>query len=66
MKPCTTTPGQNGPERNGNKGVLHILQSLRTGVSPSDGGGVLQRQRRVLCKDVVSVFYSPSQQGYLQ
>ena len=27
---------QSGPESNGNEGVLHIPQSSRTGVSPSD------------------------------
>ena len=31
----TTTRGQSGP--NVNEGVLHILQSCRTGASPSDG-----------------------------
>ena len=33
----TTTPGQNGPEINGNEGVLHIPQSFTAGASPSDG-----------------------------
>ena len=31
-----TTPGQNGSGSNGNKGVLHISQSSRTGASSSD------------------------------
>ena len=64
-----TTPGPSGPGSDGNKGVLHIPQSSSiTGISPSDclmlypghllGGGVLP-----LCRDVVSVFYSPSQLG---
>ena len=32
----TTTPGQSRLESNGNKGVLHIPQISKTGVSPSD------------------------------
>ena len=32
-----TTPNQNGPESNGNEGVLHIPQNSWTGASPSDG-----------------------------
>ena len=32
----TTTPRQSGPESNDNEGVLHIPQSSRTEVSPSD------------------------------
>ena len=31
----TTTPSQSGPKSNGNEGVLHILQSSKTGASPS-------------------------------
>ena len=31
-----TTLGQRGPESNGNKWVLYILQSSKTGASPSD------------------------------
>ena len=63
---CATIPGQSGPGSNGNKGVLCIPQSSSiTGTSPSEclvsypghslGGGVLP-----LCRDAVSVFYSPS------
>ena len=33
----TPTPGQSGPWSNGNEGVLHIPQSSKTKVSPSDG-----------------------------
>ena len=33
----TTTPGQSGPESNGNEGVLHIPQSSRDVVSTSVG-----------------------------
>ena len=33
----TTTPSQNEPGSNGNKGVLHITQSSRVGASTSDG-----------------------------
>ena len=32
----TTTPGQSGPESNGNEGVLHFLQISKDGSSPSD------------------------------
>ena len=64
-----TTPGQSGPGSDCNEGVLHIPQSSSiTGTSPSDclvsypehllSGGVLS-----LCRDAVSVFYSPSQLG---
>ena len=31
-----TTPGQGGPESNGDEGVLYIPQSSKTGASPSD------------------------------
>ena len=31
-----TTPGQRGPGSNGNEGLLHIPQSSKIGVSPSD------------------------------
>ena len=34
---CTTTLGQSGPRSNGNKMVLHILQSSKTRASSSDG-----------------------------
>ena len=46
----TTIPGQSEPESNSNQGVLHILQSFRTG----EVEGVL-----LLCRDAVSIFYSP-------
>ena len=61
-----TTPGQSGPGTNGNEGVPFNHQSSKTGVTSSDylvsypghsGGGLL------LCRDAVSVFYSPPQQG---
>ena len=32
----TSKSDQSGPGSNGNKGVHHILQSFRTGASPSD------------------------------
>ena len=32
---ATTTQDQSGPGSNGNKGVLHIPQNLRTGASPT-------------------------------
>ena len=63
-----TTPGQSGLGSHGNVGVLCILQSSSiTRTSPSDclvsypghlRGGVLS-----LCREAVSVFYSPSQLG---
>ena len=56
----------------GNEGVLHILQSSRTGASPSNGsvsytGHSLEGRERILllCKGAVDIFYSPSQQGRL-
>ena len=33
----STTRCQSGPGRIGNKGILHIPQNSRTGISPSDG-----------------------------
>ena len=62
-----TTPGQSGYGRNGNEGVLYILQSFRIiGASSSDylvsdpghSEGVL-----AFCREAVSVFYSPGLQG---
>ena len=32
-----TTPGRSRPDNNGNKGVLHIPQSFKTGALPSGG-----------------------------
>ena len=70
MLSCYTTLSQSGLGSNGNNGVLHIPQSSRiTGTSPSDclvsyprhslwKGGIIS-----LCKDLVCVFYSPSQLG---
>ena len=65
-----TTPGQSGLKSDGNEGILRISKrSSITGTSPSDWlvsypeyslGGVLP-----LCRDVVGVFYSPSQLGPL-
>ena len=65
----STTLGQRGPGSDGNKEILHIPQSSRTKVSPSDGlmsypwhllvlGGVLP-----LSRDAVGVFYSSSWLG---
>ena len=61
-------PGQSGPGSNGNEGVLCIPQtSSIAGTSPSDClvsypghslEGVLP-----LCREAVSVFYSPSRLG---
>ena len=60
-----TTPVQRGPRSSGNEVVLHILQILKTGVSPSDSllsypvnplGGLTYQQ-------ICSVFYSLSQPG---
>ena len=31
-----TTPGQSGPESNGNEGVLHLPQIFKAGALPSD------------------------------
>ena len=56
-----TTPGQSGPS--GNEGVLRIPQApslpeLHHHIRTLVGGGVLS-----LCRDAVSIFYSPSRQG---
>ena len=67
-----TTPGHSGPGCDDNEGVLYIPQSSSiTGTSPSDclvsyhrhlleGSGVLP-----LCRDAVSVFYSPADRAKL-
>ena len=53
---------QNGLERCDSEGVLCIPQSSSiTGASPSD---ILFYFYLPLCRDAVSIFYSPSQQGY--
>ena len=64
----TATPSQSGLGSDGNEGVLRIPQSSSiAGTLPSDClvsypghslGGVLP-----LCREAVSVFYSPSQLG---
>ena len=66
-----TTPGQSGPGSDGSKGVPRIPQSPSTAeTSPSDClvsypehslSGVL-----ALCREAVSVFYSPSWLGNTQ
>ena len=63
----TTTMGQSGPGRDGNKGVLHIPQSSSiTEIAPSDclehllWGGVLP-----LYREAVDVFYSSSWLGHM-
>ena len=64
-----TTLGQCGPGSNGNERVLHIPQISKAGGLLSDNSiypghslvvGVLP-----LCRDPVSVFYSPSQLGFI-
>ena len=61
---------QSGPGINFNERVLKIPQRSRTGVSLSDGFVSYQGYSVVgvltLCKDAVSVFYSPSQLGYIE
>ena len=65
----TTTLDQNGAGNNGNEGVLHILQSFRTGAS--DGfmlypEYLLGMSLLAHCRDAVSIFYSLSWLGYLK
>ena len=61
-----TTPGQSGPGSDGNKRVLGITQSSSiTRASPLDCfmsylGHSLERGIIPLCRDTVSLFYSPS------
>ena len=64
----TTIPGQSGPGSDGIKGVLRIPQSSSiTGNSPSDFFSVISRTLvggvLPLCREAVSVFYSPSRLG---
>ena len=49
-----TILGQSGPRRNVNEGILHKLQSWSLTI------GLFN----VICKNVVSVFYSPSRLGW--
>ena len=64
-----TTPGQSEPGSDGNEGVLRTSQSSSiTGTSPSDclvsyPGHTLAGEVLPLCREVVSVFYSPSRLG---
>ena len=65
--PGVTTQGQSGPWSNGDEGVLHIPQISKAGASPSDclmlyPGHTLEGFLP-LCRDAVSVFYSPSRLG---
>ena len=62
----TTTLDQSEPGNNGNEEVLHIPQNFRTEASPIRWFSLMPRTligRGVLsfCRDVVDVFYSPSQ-----
>ena len=67
----TTTPSLSGTGSNGNEGVLPIPQISKAAASPLDclmlcpvhslEVGVLP-----LCRDAVSVFYSPRQLGFLK
>ena len=64
-----TSPSQSGSGSNGNERIPYIPQTSRTRTSPSMlvcaiyraliGGRVL-----AICRDSVSVFYSPSRLGY--
>ena len=64
-----TTPGQSGPESDGNEGTLHIPQSYSiTGTSPSDclvsySGHSLGWGSYPSYREAVGVFYSPSRLG---
>ena len=64
----STTPGQRGPGRDGNKGVLRVSQSSSiTGTSPSDClvscSGHSLAGFLPLCRKEVCVFYSTSWLG---
>ena len=66
--PGTTTPGQRGPESDGNERVLRITQSSSiTGTSPShclvSYPGHSLREVLPLCRDAVGVFCSPCRLG---
>ena len=67
----TSTLGQSGLGSTENEGVLHIFQSSKTRASPSDNlvsylEHLLDVGALLLCRNAVSVFYSPSQQGCLR
>ena len=57
----TNTPGQSGPESNGNGGVLHSSQNSRTGVSTADSLAFYPRytlwavEDLLLCRDAVGL-----------
>ena len=60
-----TTPGQSGPGSNGNEGILQIPQNSTTGILPLDclvsyPGYLLKVRVLPLCREAISVFYSPS------
>ena len=64
-----TTPDQRGPGSKSNEWILHILLISKAGASPSDSlvsyslhslVGVLP-----LCRDTVTVFYSPGRLGFV-
>ena len=65
-----TTPSQSGPKSDGIEGVLHIPQSCSfAGASQSEclelyPGHLLVDGVLSLCRDAVSVFYSPNQLGF--
>ena len=62
------TQGQSEAGSNANERVLHVPQSFKTGISPSDWlmsypGYLLERGVLLLCRNVVGVFCSPSRLG---
>ena len=66
---ATTTLGQCRPEINGNEGLLHIPQSSRTVISPSDGLAIYIQNPHwgvvlPLCRDALSIYYTPSSVGW--
>ena len=54
-----TTPGQSEPRSNDNEEVLLVPQSSNTGASAA----VSLRLVLPLCRDAISVIYSPNQEG---
>ena len=62
-------PSQSEPGSNDNKGVLHIPESFKTGASLLNGlvlypGHSLQEDL-LFCRDVVDIFYSLRQLGWI-
>ena len=62
-------PGPEIQSGNSNEVILHILESSKSGASPSDSFVIIRTLLAgvlLLCKDGVGVFYSLSRLSYFQ